>query len=72
MVADAGEKVTAVIFYLAVAAAAAYGAWWLWPSGVTDIPVSSLTLGLLLKVGGAVFLGLVAIGALGGVVSAFD
>ena len=28
-------------------AAGIYGAWWLWPTGITEVPLSQLTLGMI-------------------------
>jgi hypothetical protein len=62
-----------VIFYLVLAAAWGMGAYWLWPDGVTDIPISRLTLGLLVKAGGAVLMGILAIASIfGAITDAFD
>jgi hypothetical protein len=73
MTADTGAKAAGVIFYLGIAGAAGFGAYWIWPEGVTDVPLSRLTLGLLLKVGGSVLLGFIAFGAiLGALTDAFD
>jgi hypothetical protein len=70
---DAGARAAGVIFWLVIASGAGYGAWWFWPSGVTDVPLSSLTLGLIGRAGSAAMLGVIALGAIGGALSdAFD
>ena len=58
---DIGAKIAGVVFYLIFAALWAAGAFWLWPNGVTDIPLSSLTLGGLLRAAGAALMGLIAV-----------
>jgi hypothetical protein len=61
------------IFYLVFATAWAIGAYWLWPDGVTDIPLSALTLGALLRACGAVFMSIAALGCIvGAITDAFD
>lgn len=65
------EKVEGVIGLLFVSAIVAvvgyYGVTWLWPIGITDMPLASLTLGLLSRAAGACLVAFVA----GGVVLMF-
>ena len=73
MTTTGDAKVAGVVFRLVLAVAWGTGAYWLWPDGVTDIPISKLTLGLLLKAGGAVVCGLLAIVAtFGAITGGFD
>jgi hypothetical protein len=58
-----------VIFHLVLAACFAAVAYWLWPDGITDIPMARLTLGLLLKAGGTVLLGMLALASIFGAIS---
>jgi hypothetical protein len=45
-------------FELAVGFGIAY---WLWPTGIADVPLSSITLGALLRALGAIIVGLIAL-----------
>lgn len=38
-----------------------YGAWWLWPTGITQVPLSSLTLGMIGSALGSIFAPLIAL-----------
>lgn len=57
-----------VIFGVVVAAAGFGAAYWLWPSGVTEIPVSQLTLGQIFRVIGSLFLGLIGVAGVAGAI----
>lgn len=61
MASEASARAAGAIFYLVVAAAWAFGAYWSWPDGVRDISMASLTLSLLLKAAGAVVMGCLAL-----------
>lgn len=62
-------RATGAIFYLCAAALWSGGAYWLWPDGVTDVPLSSLTLGALLRATGAIVCGFCALFCIGGAIS---
>lgn len=69
----AGVRAAGAIFFLAFAAIWAGGAYWLWPDGVSDIPLSGLTLGSLFRAGAAVVFCLLSIGCIiGAIRDAFD
>jgi hypothetical protein len=53
-----------LVMGLAVLAMCWYGAYWLWPPDLLDIPISSLTLGILLKASGSVLLVPIGLGML--------
>lgn len=53
----------AVVIQLVMAVALWIGAVWLWPDGIGDIPLGSLTLTILAKAMGSIFL--VLLGVLG-------
>jgi hypothetical protein len=50
-----------VIFGLVVAGIGFAAFYWVWPSGALDKPISSLTLGELLRVAASIFLGVAEI-----------
>jgi len=56
-------------FLLILAVAAGFGAYWFWPSGIGDVPLSHLTLGMIGSAALSIFCGLVALAFIGG---AFD
>jgi hypothetical protein len=49
-------RVGEAIFCLVVAGLVAYAALWMWPAGGMDRPISSFTLGMLLRIVGSEFL----------------
>ena len=61
---EEAQRTTRVVGFviLAIGAIAAY---FIWPSGIGDVPVASLTLGMLAKAAGSVAVLLVALGIAG-------
>jgi hypothetical protein len=56
-------KLTLMIaWFFGCIAGGIYGAWWLWPTGVTEVPLSNLTLAMVGKAAGAVFLPFIGLG----------
>ena len=49
------------VIALGFAAALAFGSYWVWPTGITDIPLSAITLGNLLWAALSVGLGFLAV-----------
>lgn len=43
-----------MMWFFGCIAGGIYGAWWLWPTGITDIPLSNLTLAIMGKAAGSI------------------
>jgi hypothetical protein len=62
---DVAAGMGIVCLFLAIGAA--FGAFWIWPAGTLDAPISALTLRSLLQIGAAAFLIFIAVCAVVGV-----
>jgi len=63
----------AALFYMLGGGVCCFVAWWLWPTGITDLTIAAITLGMILKAAGSFSLWCTGIAwSLGGLVAAFE